>query len=79
MVVGKNGGFLFWSYKESCLISALFFTKFPATKKTLTEEEISFFKSLKKSEISWFYIKYITLVIGLLSFVILLIVIKLTS
>jgi hypothetical protein len=76
MTVGKGGGFFFWGYKESYLMSALIFPKFPATKKTLTEEEISFFKSLKNSEISWFYIKYIALVIGLLSFICLLIVLK---
>ncbi|AXO73794.1 hypothetical protein B6I74_13820 [Klebsiella variicola] len=58
-------------------MSALIFPKFPATKKTMTEEEILFFKSLKTSEISWFYIKYIALVIGLLSFICLLILLKL--
>ena len=79
MTVGKNGGFFFWAYKESYLMSALIFTKFPATKKTLTEEEISFFKNLKNSEISWFYIKYISLIIGLLSFICLLVVLKVTS
>jgi len=76
MTVGKGGGFFFWGYKESYLMSALIFPNFPATKKTLTEEEVSFFKSLKTSEISWFYIKYIALVIGLLSFICLLIVLK---
>lgn len=43
MTVGKNGGFFFWGYKESYLICALLFTNFPATKKTLTQEEITFF------------------------------------
>jgi len=76
MTVGKSGGFFFWGYKESYLMSALIFPNFPATKKTLTEEEVSFFKSLKTSEVSWFYIKYIALVIGLLSFICLLIVLK---
>lgn len=77
MTVGKGGGVFFWGYKESYLMSALIFPKFTATKKTLTEEEILFFKNLKTSEISWFYIKYIALVIGLLSFICLLIVLKL--
>lgn len=76
MTVGKSGGFFFWGYKESYLMSALIFPKLSATKKTLTEEELSFFKSLKTSEISWFYIKYSALVIGLLSFIFLLIVLK---
>jgi len=44
MTVGKNGGFFFWGYKESYLICALLFTNFPATKKTLTQEEIIFLK-----------------------------------
>ncbi|TPW42922.1 hypothetical protein FKM52_08220 [Mixta tenebrionis] len=57
-------------------MSALIFPGFSATKKTLTEEEVLFFKSLKTCEISWFYIKYIALVIGLLSFICLLIVLK---
>ncbi|MFM2748651.1 hypothetical protein [Klebsiella variicola] len=77
MTVGNGGGFFLWGYKESYLMSALIFPKFPATKKTMTEEEILFFKSLKTSEISWFYIKYIALVIGLLSFICLLILLKL--
>lgn len=76
MAVGKGGGFFFWGYKESYLMCALIFPKFPATKKTLTEEEISFFKNLKISEISWFYIKYTALIIGLLSFISLLVVLK---
>lgn len=79
MTVGKNGGFFFWGYKESYLISALFFTKFPATKRTLTQEEIQFFKNLGSGEISWFYRKYITLAIGLLSFIGLLIIFKLET
>lgn len=32
MTVGKSGGFFFWGYKESYLISALIFPKFPVTK-----------------------------------------------
>lgn len=79
MTVGKNGGFLFWGYKESYLISALFFTRFPATKRTLTEEEIKFFKDLDRAEISWFYRKYIAMVICLLSFIGLLIIFKMHS
>lgn len=76
MAVGRNVGFFFWGYKESYIMSALIFPGFPATKKALTEEEISFFKSLKTSEISWFYFKYGALIIGLLSFISLLIVLK---
>lgn len=76
MAVGKNGGFFFWGYKESYLICALLFTNFPATKKTLTQEEISFFKNLDKTEISWFYIKYFAMVIGTLCFMSLLIMFK---
>lgn len=76
MTVGKHGGFLFWGYKESCLICALFFTNFPATKRTLTEEEINFFKALNRHEISWFYRKYLAIAIGLLSFIGLLIIFK---
>ncbi|AFJ47713.1 hypothetical protein [Shimwellia blattae] len=57
-------------------MSDLIFPGFPATKKTLTEEEIELFKSLKINEISWFYIKYTALIVGLLSFVSLLIVLK---
>jgi len=77
MAVGKNGGFFFWGYKESYLICALFFTNFPATKKILTKEEVNFFKELDRSEISWFYRKYLATVIGLLSFIGLLIIFKL--
>ncbi|WP_242685329.1 hypothetical protein [Leclercia sp. 29361] len=76
MIVGKNGGFFFWGYKESYLICALLFTNFPATKKTLTQEEIIFFKNLDKSDISWFYIKYFSMVIGTLCFIVLLIMFK---
>lgn len=76
VAVGKSGGFFFWGYKESYLMSALVFPSFPATKKMLTEEEIVFFKDLKTIEISWFYIKYTAFVIGLLSFLSLLIVLK---
>lgn len=57
-------------------MSALILPGFPATKKTLTEEEMEFFKSLKINEISWFYIKYVAFIIGLLSFISLLIVLK---
>lgn len=76
MIVGKHGGFFFWSYKELPIIGALFFTKFPATQKSLTKEEILFFKNLKKEDISWFYIKHISVAIGLLSFIILLLIAK---
>lgn len=76
MTVGKSGGFFFWGYKESYIMSALFFPGFRATKKTLTEEELIFFQTLKMSEISWFYIKYAALMLGLLSFISLLIVLK---
>ncbi|MCM5694543.1 MULTISPECIES: hypothetical protein [unclassified Leclercia] len=76
MTVGKTGGFFFWGYKESYLICALLFTNFPATKKTLTQEEISFFKNLDKTDISWFYIKYFAMVIGTLCFIGLLIMFK---
>lgn len=69
MIVGKSGGLFFWGYKESYLICALFFTNFPATKKTLTQEEVQFFKELSSDEISWFYRKYIAIAIGLLSFI----------
>ncbi|QIK16304.1 hypothetical protein G7090_15310 [Leclercia sp. 29361] len=55
---------------------ALLFTNFPATKKTLTQEEIIFFKNLDKSDISWFYIKYFSMVIGTLCFIVLLIMFK---
>ncbi|MCH9298076.1 hypothetical protein [Pantoea allii] len=79
MNVGKRGGFFFWGYKESYLMSALIFPKLPATKKTLTEEEILFFKGLKLREVSWFYIKYITLILGLLSFISLLITLKVSD
>ncbi|MCT4712376.1 hypothetical protein MUA04_19595 [Enterobacteriaceae bacterium H11S18] len=79
MAVGKSGGFFFWGYKESYLICALFFTKFPATKKSLTPQEINFFKNLNRAEISWFYIKYIAIVIGLLSFIGLLVMFKLQA
>ncbi|POD93210.1 hypothetical protein BV924_17790 [Pectobacterium odoriferum] len=60
-------------------MSALIFPKLPATKKTLTEEEILFFKGLKLSEVSWFYIKYTTFIIELLSFISLLIVLKVSD
>ncbi len=76
MTVGKNGGFFFWGYKESYLICALLFTNFPATKKTLTQEEITFFKNLDKTDISWFYIKYFAMLIGTLCFMGLLIMFK---
>lgn len=76
MIVGKSGGVFFWGYKESYIMSALFFPGFPATKKTLTEKELIFFQTLKMSEISWFYIKYAALMLGLLSFISLLIVLK---
>lgn len=79
MTVGKGGGFFFWGYKESFLMSALIFPKFPATKRTLKEEEISFFKNLKTNEISWFYIKYTALIIGLISFISLLVILKMQS
>ncbi|WP_258029993.1 hypothetical protein [Pectobacterium odoriferum] len=79
MNIGKRGGFFFWGYKESYLMSALIFPKLPATKKTLTEEEILFFKGLKLSEVSWFYIKYTTFIIELLSFISLLIVLKVSD
>lgn len=69
MSVGKHGGFLFWGYKESYLTCALLFPTLPGTKKTLTEEEILFFKGFKFSEVSWFYIKYIIAVVGLVSMV----------
>lgn len=76
MTVGKSGGIFFWGYKESYIMSALIFPRFPATKRTLTQEEISFFKSLQKSEISWFYIKYTACMLGFLSLIILLILLK---
>lgn len=79
MTVGKNGGFFFWSYKESYLICALFFTNFPATKRTLTQEEVDFFKGLDRAEISWFYRKHLAMVIGLLSLIGLLITFKLEA
>lgn len=79
MTVGKNGGFFFWGYKESYLICALFFTNFPATKRTLTQEEIDFFKGLDRTDISWFYRKYLAIVIGLLSFIGLFIIFKLET
>lgn len=74
-----NGGFFFWGYKESYLISALIFPKLPATKKTLTDEEILFFKELIFNETSWFYIKYTAFAIGLLSFIFLLIILKVSG
>jgi len=77
MTVGKNGGFFFWGYKESYIISALFFTKLPATKRTLTQDEIRFFKELSSDEKSWLYRKYSALIIGLLSFISLVIIFKL--
>ncbi|MBJ3816937.1 hypothetical protein F9C28_19040 [Shimwellia pseudoproteus] len=58
---------------------ALFFTKSRATKKTLTAEEIKFFKGLDSPDIAWFYRKYIAMVIGLLSFIGLLIIFALES
>jgi hypothetical protein len=76
ITVGKGGGFFFWGYKESFLMSALIFPKFPATKRTLKEEEIMFFKNLKTNDISWFYIKYTALIIGLISFICLLAALK---
>lgn len=76
MTVGKNGGFFFWGYKESYLICALFFTHFPATKRTLTQDEVNFFKRLDRAEISWFYKKYLAMMIGSLSFIGLLIIFK---
>lgn len=79
VTVGKGGGLFFWGYKESYLMSALIFPKLPASKKTLTEEEVLFFKKLKPGEICWFYIKYIALIISLLSFISLLIVIKISD
>lgn len=79
ITVGKSGGFFFWGYKESYIMCALIFTRFPVTKRTLTQEEISFFKDLKISEISWFYIKYTSVIISLLSFISLLIILKIES
>ncbi|MGV3345806.1 hypothetical protein ACGVWS_08675 [Enterobacteriaceae bacterium LUAb1] len=79
MTVGKNGGFFFWGYKESYLICALLFPRIPATKKTLTEEEIVFFKKLERNEISWFYRKCVAMIIGVLSFIGLLIILKLKA
>lgn len=79
ITVGKSGGFFFWGYKESYIMCALIFTRFPVTKRTLTQEEISFFKDLKMSEISWFYIKYTSIIISLLSFISLLIILKMES
>lgn len=79
MSVGKRGGVLFWGYKESYLTCALLFPKFPGAKKTLTEEEILFFKSLKFSEVSWFYIKYTMVIVGLLSLLSLSIIFKIAD
>lgn len=79
MTVGKNGGFFFWGYKESYLLSALFFTKLPATKKMMTIDEIRFFQELHNEETSWLYRKYTALIIALLSFIGLLILLKLGS
>ncbi|MCU6670215.1 hypothetical protein M8013_15850 [Enterobacteriaceae bacterium H4N4] len=79
MTAGRNGGFFFWGYKESYLICALFFTNFPATKKTLTQEEVDFFKGLDRIEISWFYKKHLAMLIGLLCFIGLLVIFKLKT
>ncbi|WP_315310125.1 hypothetical protein [Pantoea vagans] len=77
MIVGKSGGVIFWSYKESYLICSLFLPKMPGTKKTLTQEEIAFFRNLDKNEISWFYRKYLAFAVAMVSLIATLILLKL--
>lgn len=45
ITIGRNGGFFFWGYKESYLISALIFPKLPATKKRLQMRRYYFLKN----------------------------------